>query len=174
MSTELLIVRCQLGEPDALTDLVREWHPTVHGFVRRMVGPGAADDVAQEVWIAIFRGLPRLQDADRFAPWLFTIARRTVANRLRAEYARPEVELDLDRTDDDDAAERMTDRMAVEAGLGALPAREREVLVLAYLHDLPLATCAEICGVPVGTIKSRLSRARRLLREELIRREYPS
>jgi len=173
VSAELLVVRCQLGEPGALTALVREWHPTVHRFVLRMVGAGAADDVAQEVWIALLRGLPRLQHADRFAPWMFTIARRAVANRLRAEYARPEIELDVDLTSDDGATEQVHDRVAIEAGLAALPPREREALVLAYLHDLPLATCSEICGVPVGTIKSRLSRARHLLREELIRRGYP-
>lgn len=174
MSDELLIVRCQLGEPDALEDLVREWHPTLHGFVRRMVGPAAADDVTQEVWIGILRGLPRLKDTARFAPWLFTIARRAVINRLRGEYSRSEVELDVDPAEAGVPTDQVVDRMALDSGLAALPAREREVLVLVYLFDLPLATCAEICGVPIGTIKSRLSRARRLLRDELTRKEDPT
>jgi RNA polymerase sigma-70 factor (ECF subfamily) len=174
VSDELLIVRCQLGEPDALEDLVREWHPTLHGFVRRMVGPAGADDVTQEVWIGILRGLPRLKDTARFAPWLFTIARRAVINRLRGEYSRPEVELDVDPAEAGVPTDQVVDRMALDSGLATLPAREREVLVLVYLYDLPLATCAEICGVPIGTIKSRLSRARRLLHDELTRKEDPT
>jgi RNA polymerase sigma-70 factor (ECF subfamily) len=174
VSDELLVVRCQLGEPDALEALVREWHPTLHGFVRRMVGPGAADDVTQDAWIGVFRGLPRLNDTARFVPWLFTIARRAVINRLRGEYARPEVELDIDRADAGNPTDQVLDRVALDAGLATLPAREREALVLAYLYDLPLAACAEICGVPVGTVKSRLSRARHLLRDEMTGREDSS
>ena len=61
MTDELLVVRCRLGERDAFAELVRAWHPPVWNYVRRMVGPGAADDVTQEVWLAVVRGLPRLR-----------------------------------------------------------------------------------------------------------------
>ena len=174
MNDDLLVVRCQLGEREALADLVRRWHPTVHGFVRRMVGPAAADDVTQEVWIAILRALPRLQDTSRFSTWLFTIARRAVADRLRAEYRHREVGLQVDPAEPDDEGDAAVDRVDVDAALSALPAREREVLVLVYLYDLDLATCAEICRIPVGTVKSRLFRARRMLREGLTREVDPS
>jgi RNA polymerase sigma factor (sigma-70 family) len=56
--------------------------------------------------------------------------------------------------------------------LVALPVREREVLVLFYLEDLPLDACAQICAIPIGTVKSRLSRARKLLHHELVRKGY--
>ncbi|MCA2175900.1 sigma-70 region 4 domain-containing protein [Nonomuraea glycinis] len=59
------------------------------------------------------------------------------------------------------------DRAELIAGLSGLPALEREVLVLFYLEDLSIEDCAEICAVPPGTIKSRLHRARRLLRDHL-------
>ncbi|MEU8076842.1 sigma-70 family RNA polymerase sigma factor [Catellatospora citrea] len=170
MSDELLVVRCRLGERDALAELVRTWHPPVWGYVRRMIGPAEADDVTQEVWLAVVRGLPGLRQPERFTPWLFTIARRAVTNRLRAEYARPEVATDAEAVSPD-PAEALVDRAELLAGLAALPAREREVLILFHLEDLPLETCAVICDVPVGTVKSRLSRARRLLREELNRKE---
>src|SRR5262245_17529068 len=97
MSDELLVVRCQLGERGALAELVRAWHDPVWTYVRRMLGPADADDVTQEVWLAVVRGLPRLRQPDRFAPWLFTVARRAVTNRLRAEYARPESAADAER-----------------------------------------------------------------------------
>ncbi|GAA3303158.1 sigma-70 family RNA polymerase sigma factor [Dactylosporangium vinaceum] len=169
MTDALLVVRAQLGERDALAALVRAWHDPVWSYVRRMLPAAAADDVAQEVWLAVLRGLPRLRDPERFTPWLFTVARRAVTNRLRVEYARPEVFVEVDLARPDGSAE-VLDRAEVAAGLAALPAREREILILFYLHDLALETCAEICAVPVGTVKSRLNRARRLLREALLQK----
>jgi RNA polymerase sigma-70 factor (ECF subfamily) len=172
VTDELLVVRCRLGEREAFAELVRTWHDPVWNYVRRMLGPSRADDVAQEVWVAVVRGLPRLREPGRFAPWLFTIARRAVADRLREEYARPEIPLEEERASAD-PADALVDRADLLAGLSGLPVREREVLVLFYLQDLSLEDCAQICGVPAGTVKSRLSRARRVLRDQLTERGYP-
>ncbi|MEU7752457.1 sigma factor-like helix-turn-helix DNA-binding protein [Micromonospora sp. NPDC049101] len=68
--------------------------------------------------------------------------------------------------------EAFADRGTVAGALAALPAREREVLLLSYLKDLPLDACGQICAVPVGTVKSRLNRTRALLRHELPRKGY--
>jgi RNA polymerase sigma-70 factor (ECF subfamily) len=169
MTDELLVVRSQLGERGAFTELVRAWHGPVSTYVRRMLGPGEVDDVVQDVWIGVLRGLPGLREPGRFTPWLFTIARRAVTNRLRAEYARAEGALGAEPAVAD-ASAAVLDRAELVAGLSALPAPEREVLVLFHLLDLPLQTCAAVCGVPVGTVKSRLFRARRSLRQELSRK----
>ncbi|MGW4680789.1 RNA polymerase sigma factor [Micromonospora taraxaci] len=170
MSDELLVVRCQLGERQAFTELVQGWHPAVERYVGRMLG-GSDDDVVQEIWLAVVRGLPKLRQPDRFTPWLFAIARRAVMNRLRAAYARPDPE-PIDDLPGDDEAEEIVNRETLAGALAALPVREREVLFLFYLEDLPLDACAQICAVPVGTVKSRLNRARRLLRTELVRKGY--
>ncbi|GAB7052102.1 RNA polymerase sigma factor [Catenuloplanes indicus] len=167
MHDELLVVRAQLGERDAFADLVRAWHDPVHTFARRMIGPRDADDVAQEVWLAVVRGLPRLREPARFAPWLFRIARRAVTNRLRAEYAQPAAET---TAPEPDVGDLVADRATIAAGLAGVPVRERELLILFYLQDLSLESCAEICDVPVGTVKSRLARGRRLLRDALTRK----
>ncbi|MEU4508385.1 sigma-70 family RNA polymerase sigma factor [Nonomuraea wenchangensis] len=166
MTDELLIVRCQLGEHDALTELVRSWHEPVRTYVRGMLGAERADDVTQEVWLAVVRGLPRLRAPGRFAPWLFAIARRAVTDRLRQEYGVAEAGAHQEPVTED-GADVMVERAALIAALSRLPVREREVLVLFYLEDLSLEDCAEICAVPVGTVKSRLNRARRLLRDHL-------
>lgn len=171
MTDELLVVRCQLGEREAFAELVRAWHDPVWTYVRRMLGSADADDVAQEVWLAVVRGLPRLRQPGRFPPWLFSIARRAVMNRLRTEYARPEVVGDTERAESD-ASDVVVDRAELVAGLSGLPIREREVLILFYLQDLSLETCAEICAIPVGTVKSRLSRGRRMLRDELTQKGF--
>jgi RNA polymerase sigma factor (sigma-70 family) len=171
MSDELLVVRCQLGEREALAELVRAWHEPVWTYVRRMLGPQRADDVAQEVWVAVLRGLPRLRDPARFAPWLFTIARRAVADRLREEYA-PAAE--PEEPPDGDAFAEVLDRAELLGALAELPVREREVLVLFYLEDFSVEDCAAICGVPPGTVKSRLHRARRLLAQHLSQKGHRS
>lgn len=172
MSDELLIVRCQLGERDAFPELVHRWHGAVERYVRRMLA-GPDDDVVQEVWLAVFKGLPKLRKPERFTPWLFTIARRAVTNRLRDTYGQPEPEPDPpEESSGPDETDAVADREVLADALGALPVREREVLMLFYLEDLPQETCAQICGVPVGTVKSRLNRARKLLRDELTRKEY--
>ncbi|GAA0274330.1 RNA polymerase sigma factor [Cryptosporangium japonicum] len=177
MTDELLVVRAQLGERNAFADLVRAWHDPLTSYVRRMLDAERADDVVQEVWLAVVRGLPRLRDPARFPPWLFSIARRAVTDRLREEYARPEAahparsepggEVRAGAVDD-----AVLDRAAVVAGVAALPVREREVVILFYLLDLSLETCAEICGIPVGTVKSRLSRGRRMLRTEFTEKGF--
>ncbi|MGP4021779.1 RNA polymerase sigma factor [Actinomadura sp. 3N407] len=169
MDDELLVVRSQLGERAAFAELVRRWHVPVWTFTRRMLDEQRADDVAQEVWVAVLRGLPRLADPARFAPWLFTIARRAVLNRLRQEYTVTETPAG---PPPDDLAGEVVDRTVLVAALAALPAAEREILILFYLEDLSAEDCAQICAVPVGTVKSRLHRARRLLREHLAEKGY--
>lgn len=169
MTDELLVVRAQLGERAALAELVSRWRLPVWTYVRRMLDAERADDVAQEVWLAVVRGLPRLREPARFAPWLFTIARHSVTDRLRSQYAaRPEPLAETDVLVED-PVEALADRALLLDALAALPVPEREVLVLFYLEDLPVTDCAQICGVPVGTVKSRLNRARRLLRVHLER-----
>jgi RNA polymerase sigma factor (sigma-70 family) len=168
MSDELLVARCRLGDREAFASLVRVWHEPVWNYVRRMVGADRGEDVVQEVWLAVFRGLPKLDDPGRFAPWLFTIARRQVVNLLRASYRVAEEEVEPVSDDVD----LVVDRAVVGELLAGVPIREREVLILFYLHDLSLQSCAEICGVPVGTVKSRLNRGRRLLRSEMERKGF--
>lgn len=168
----LLVVRAQLGDRRALADLVGRWHEPVWRYVRRMLDrPGMADDVSQEVWAAALKALPALQQPHRFAPWLFTIARRAVMNHLRDAYREADP-LDGELAGGDETA-AVLDRAQVTEGLAGLPNCERDVVILFYLHDLALDECAQVLGVPVGTVKSRLFRARRLLRDHLIEKGYP-
>lgn len=174
---DVLVVRCQLGERAAFRELVDRWHDPLWRYLRGMVDAlDVADDLAQEVWVAVVRGLPRLREPHRFTAWLFTVARRTVMNHLRVAYRSPQlselhapVQMDLAATEDLDA---VLTTMDIEAGLHVLPPMEREVLILFHVDDLPLSTCAEVLGVPAGTVKSRLHRARRMLRDALLEKGY--
>ncbi len=165
----LLVVRAQLGDRRALGELVGHWHLPVWRYVRAMLGDRArADDVSQEAWARALRALPGLRQPERFAPWLLTIARRAVQANLKQPYdEQPHPEPVTA-----DEATGVLDRAQVAEGLAGLPAREREVLILFYLHDLALDDCAQILDVPPGTVKSRLNRARRLLRDQMTEKGY--
>lgn len=164
---ELLAVRCQLGERQALDALVARWHLPLWKYARRLTGGDeAADDAVQDVWLRILRGLPGLREPARLRPWIFGIARRVLMDRLRAQYAAlPLADVDVDGlADHDDPGATPEDIDQLHEALEALPLLEREVLVLFYLDELSLAELADVLAIPVGTAKSRLFRARRILR----------
>ena len=168
LTDALLAVRCQLGEPTAWEDLVHRWHPRLWAFISRMTADQArAEDVLQTVWLRVIRSMVRLREPERLAAWLYGIARATVADQFRELYRTPPTEEFLDVSHTDDDTDQFTAADAVETGLRHLHPIDREAVVLHYFEDLPVAAVAEICGVPPGTIKSRLHRARRLMRETL-------
>jgi RNA polymerase sigma-70 factor (ECF subfamily) len=133
-----------------------------------------AQDLQQEVWVRVIRGIARLRDGARLRGWLFGIARRALMDRLRREYAAPVISnadpSDLIATPEPADHDHEDDLVALEAALDSLPAVERDVLTLFYLRDLSLAELADVLNVPVGTVKSRLFRARRLLRAAILER----
>jgi RNA polymerase sigma factor (sigma-70 family) len=164
---ELLVVRCQLGEPDAFDALIERWHRPLWLYIRRMTGrDDAAQDLQQEVWLRVIRGIARLREGARFRGWLFGIARRVLMDRLRREYAAlPTDDVDVaEVAAEAEPADSEADLASLEAALERLPTIERDVLTLFYLRDLTLAELAQALSVPVGTAKSRLFRARQMLR----------
>lgn len=173
---QLLVVRCQLGERAAFDDLIGRWSGSLHRYALKLTNdPELANDLTQDVWLRAIQGMGRLRDAAQFRPWLFGIAHRTFMDRLRARYAMPvDTGIDVEEvaTTDDSGADEDLDR-ALTAGMASLPMVEREVLTLFYLEELPLADIAAVLGIPVGTVKSRLFRARTLLRKQILPEESP-
>ncbi|WP_257386517.1 RNA polymerase sigma factor [Tahibacter caeni] len=167
----LLVVRCQLGERAAFDALIRRWAAPLQRYALKLTrDPALADDLVQDVWLRAVRGLGRLRDAAQFRPWLFGIAHRTFADRLRERYAMTvdaDVDWDTFAAVDDDGEDAEDRERALAGGLERLPLVEREVLTLFYLEALPLAEIATALGIPTGTVKSRLFRARALLRHHL-------
>ena len=164
---ELLVVRCQLGEPDAFDELVVRWHAPLWRYIRRMSGQDQeAQDILQDVWLRVIRGIARLRDGSRLRGWLFGIARRVLMDRLRQQYALPPAsEVDTeDLAAEPDPPERDAVLESLDATLETLPLVEREVLTLFYLRDLSLVEIGDALDIPIGTVKSRLFRARRMAR----------
>lgn len=167
-SDSALVIRCQLGDRTAWPELVERWHPRLRTFVSRMVTDRhIADDLVQITWIQAVRSLVRLEDPERWHAWIFTIARYAVADHLRRQYRAPPKEPlpDVDCKDGNfqfvDAAD------SIDFGLAKLHPVDREALVLHYIEEMPIADVASVCGVPEGTVKSRLHRARKILNQTL-------
>ena len=168
---ELLAIRCQLGEPAAFDDLIGRWHGPLWAFVRRFTGnDDAARETLQDVWLRVIRGIVRLRDGSKLRAWLFGIARRTLMDRLRDQYARAravDADVDVDEIPAEPAVDEIGDLDALERALEQIPLLEREAVTLFYLQELSLNEIAEALNVPVGTVKSRLFRGRRLLRQRM-------
>lgn len=168
---ELLAIRCQLGEPAAFDALIARWHEPLWKYLRRLTGDeDAAAEAVQDTWLRILRGMPRLRDAGRLRAWIFGIARRVVMDRLREKYAEPArvSPEDVELAAADEAGDLREELALLHEELARLPVPEREVLVLFHLQELTLTEIAEVAGIPAGTVKSRLFRARRALRDQLI------
>lgn len=177
LAEELLAVRCQLGEPAAFEELVALLHLRLWGYLVRLVGDRTvAEDALQETWLRVLRGVSRLRERDRLFSWVFGIARRVAMDGLR----RRRVVVDLDdaavqqlaAAEEPDELEDQS--LLVHEGLLELPLLEREVLTLFYLEELSLRQVSEVVGVPEGTVKSRLFRARRMLHERFLRNDTAS
>ena len=167
---ELLAIRCQLGERDAFEALIARWHEPLWRYLRRLAGSNdAAADLSQDTWLRVLRGIASLREQARLRPWLFGIARRVAMDRLRRQYTQAvdasAVLEDIPAPEVDETL--VADLASMEAGLESLPLRERETLALFYLRELSIEQMATLLEVPPGTVKSRLFRARQMLRNEL-------
>lgn len=158
---EWLVVRCRRQDVGAWSELVERYHGRLTYFVRRLVEPDAVESVLQETWLAVLRGLPSLRSGRRFSPWVYAIARNQAMRRLRSKYRDALISIEQAETAVHDVSiEQFDDAQAVHAGLGKLSVVYREILTLFFLDDLSLEETSLVLGVPIGTVKSRLHRAK--------------
>jgi RNA polymerase sigma-70 factor (ECF subfamily) len=138
-------------------------------FVSRRVSPGDIDDVMQEIFVRMHRGLPTLRDEERLTSWLFQIARNSVAEHMRKKARHPlpdgdEPEDAAAEPDDDDREAMRSLSTCVTSFVGALPSPYREAVTLVELEGLTAREAAEMAGVSVSGMKSRVQRGREQLR----------
>ena len=167
---ELLAIRCQLGDRDAFDALISRWHQPIWRYLRRLAGSDdAAADLAQETWVKVLRGIAKLREPASLRAWLFGIARRVAMDRLRHQYARAVVDPAVIEEIPAQIADMDLefDLGALEIGMASLPLTERDAVALFYLREFTIEQIAVLLDVPAGTVKSRLFRARNLLRKHL-------
>ena len=171
-----LLRRAQAGERAAVTEVVRLLARPVHAMVSRMAGArrDLAEDAAQDAFVKIVRGLTRFDPSGpaRFETWALTVAARATIDRLRGLERRGRHLVALESPPEGEAPGPSPERVAADRELGsrvaaaieAVLAEQRAVLVLRAYHDLDYPEIAEATGLPIGTVKSRLARARAALR----------
>jgi RNA polymerase sigma-70 factor, ECF subfamily len=143
------------GDRLALSSFVRQTQQDVWRFCAHLVDPAAADDLTQEVYLRAMRSVPRFRGDASARTWLFSVARNTAADELRRRRRRRRLP-DPEPTETPDDAELIALRQLV----GELDPDRREAFVLTQVVGLSYVEAAEISEVPVGTIRSRVARAR--------------
>ncbi|UYV13019.1 MAG: RNA polymerase sigma factor [Phycisphaera sp.] len=160
IAEDLVVLRASGGCVESFSTLTDRWHPRlVRHATRYLRDRAAADDVVQEAWLAISRGIRRLDDPARFGPWAYRIVTNKCADHVRSESAQRRVAL-ASTPSDNGAVSDNESGGALRRAMAVMPAERRTLLALHYLEGLSVAQLAEVFAVPMGTIKSRLFHAR--------------
>jgi len=178
-SDEELLSRFGRGQRDVFGALVRRYQRELYGYLRRYLGdPNLADDVFQATFLQVFVKGGQYEAGRPVRPWLYTIATNQAIDALRRAGRHPAVSLDQTTSENGDGEVRSLlemiesretgpldqtqadeRRVLVRAGVEQLPEFLKQVVILAYFQGLKYREIAEILGVPVGTVKSRLHTA---------------
>lgn len=150
-----LLLAAATGDRLALSRFVRETQAEVWRFCAALVDPAAADDLTQEVYLRALRAMPRFRGRSSARTWLLAIARRVAADEIRHRQRRR-------RLPDPDVAvgPDPAGQVALDGLVQTLEPDRRTAFVLTQILGLSYADAAEACEVPVGTIRSRVARAR--------------
>lgn len=182
-SDERLIEQCRTGRRDVFETLVRRYEKPLYNYIRRMVSSAPdAEDLFQETFLRVYKHLEKFRTDAVFRPWLYRIATNACRDHLRRRRRRPTVSLDapgqadgvalVDRTASPTAnpsqlagESELAERLA--AAVDALPVKHRAVFLMARYDGMAYDEIARALRIPVGTVKSRMNKAVRVLLTEL-------
>ncbi|HWO22331.1 MAG TPA: sigma-70 family RNA polymerase sigma factor [Kofleriaceae bacterium] len=164
-----LIAACRRGEARAMEMLYHQYKRRVFGMAHRIVGASDSEEVAQEVFVRVFRGLAAFRGDSALSTWIYRLTVNAALSHLARRGRRHEVgDDDLTELPAPPATERDSALASrIEAALGRLPAGYRAILVLHDVEGLSHEECAAILDCRVGTCKSQLHKARARMRELL-------
>lgn len=178
-----LVARAATGEGACFDRLVERYHRQIANFVFRMVGNyETALDLSQEVFIKVYGSLERYNPEFKFSTWIYKIASNTAIDHLRKQSV-PVTSLYSVSGDDEEfelpipakgpsperALEHSERSAQIEEVISKLPPRYRELIVLRHVSELSYDEIAEVTGLPLGTVKNRIFRAREAMRKHLLR-----
>ena len=166
------------GNVNAFEALVREYEKNVYNLALRMTGSSEdAYDMSQEAFIKAYNSLASFRGDSKFSVWLYRIVSNVCLDYIRSRSRKPSVslsaenedgeEVEIDIADEEQTPENLLDRRltrdAVQRGLQSLPPDHREILLLREIQGLSYEEISEALGLEVGTVKSRIFRARKKL-----------
>ena len=182
-----LVISALSGREACFEELVRRYQRPIAAYVYRMVGNyDAALDLTQEVFIKVYNSLSRYRSEFKFSTWIYKIAHNAAIDHLRRhavreqalvtgpESERREISIESRRLTPEQESERKERRSEIEAVVQLLPTAYRELIVLRHSQDLSYDEIAEVTGLPLGTVKNRLFRAREAMRDQLLERGITS
>ena len=164
------------GEPDAFEMLVRRHQKTIFNLVYRMLGDyDDAAEVAQEVFLSAYRSIAQFRGAANFSTWLYRIALNHASTRRRSLATSKQRNVALSTTDPVDdrhpdpvnAVLQKEIQQRVQSALNSLAPADATIILLRDMQDVPYQEMAKMLELPVGTVKSRLHRARQTLKAKL-------
>ncbi|MFP4379706.1 MAG: sigma-70 family RNA polymerase sigma factor [Candidatus Sumerlaeia bacterium] len=180
---ENLVRSCAEGDEQAFESLVEIYQHKVYGLAWQLLKDAdEAEDIAQEVFISCYRNIGNFRMESKFSTWLYRITVNTVKNRWKYHQRRKKkrhVSMDEPLSEDDDrtldpADTRPNPRQEAEGqeisvrlhdALDALPLEQREVMVMRFMQDMQYEEIADALDLSLGTVKSRINRARKRVRE---------
>lgn len=176
------MIRLAAGDDGALDELMQRWREPLVRYLMRMLGENtAAEDLAAEVFVQVYRQRHRYQPRSAFSTWMFAIAHRLACNHLRWRRRHPNVPLDNPDPDSGNIGDTLAAKdaspdaallkqesvAAVRQAIGALPEDLRTALVLFEYENLSMKEIAEVLGCTAKAVENRLYRARHELRGHL-------
>jgi RNA polymerase sigma-70 factor (ECF subfamily) len=173
-SDEALVSRIQNGDTEQFGVLMERYEAKLRRYGRKFLSnQDDIQDIVQDVFISSYRNIQSFDVSQKFSSWIYRIAHNALVNGLKKHQRAPILSFDFDtlvsHTADEDPAVKERDliemRGMIDRGLGELPPKYREVLILYYLEEMPYKDIADILEVPTGTVGIRIKRAKEALRK---------
>ena len=178
-----LIAGAIAGGEDNFEELVRRYQRPIIGYVFRMLGDyESALDVTQEVFIKVYNSLERYSSEYKFSTWLYRIAHNAAIDHMRRNSVNAQsletesadgtyqLQIESQNPTPEQDRERSEWRTQIDSVVKCLPAVYRDLILLRHSQDLSYDEIAEVTGLPLGTVKNRLFRAREMMRDIFIER----
>ena len=178
-----LVASAVEGHEGGFEELVRRYQRPISAYVYRMVGDyDAALDLTQEIFIKVYGSLARYRSEFKFSTWIYKIAHNCAVDHLRRNNGREqslvtgtegdtyELPIESRCPSPEQESELRERRIEIEGVVRSLPAVYRELIILRHSQDLTYEEIVEVTGLPLGTVKNRLFRAREMMRQQFLER----
>ena len=176
-----LVATAVRGGEGSFEELVRRYQRPISAYVYRMVGNyESALDLTQEIFIKVYSSLDRYRPEFKFSTWIYKIAHNAAVDHLRRSATREQslvvgtegdqfdLPIESSRLSPEQESEQRERRGEIETVVRALPGNYRELIILRHSQDLSYEEIVEVTGLPLGTVKNRLFRAREMMRQQFV------
>jgi RNA polymerase sigma-70 factor (ECF subfamily) len=166
---QVLILRCQIGDKDALTELIERYQAPLRYFINRLsANPEMTEDIFQDTWLTVIRRIHSLRKTDAFPIWLYRIARNKVYQQFRRKRKLSELNENIAVPNDTEKdAFSIEDAVKIHRCLKNLLPEYREVLMLRFLEQMSYEQISQVTNRSLGTVKSRIHYAKLALKKEM-------